>query len=104
VNATADQGAQTPTADDLVRRAEALIPMLRDRAPECEDLRRVPEATMATLHEEGLLKYYQPKCYGGYELDWGTHFKIGWSAAIPAMSAASPNKRKTKYGPTAPMS
>ena len=68
----AEQNTQTPTAEELVQRAEALVPMLRERADETESLRRVPEATMAVLHEQGLLKFYQPKCYG-----------------TPAMSAAS---------------
>ncbi|CAN0542359.1 unnamed protein product, partial [Laminaria digitata] len=68
-----EQSTKTATTEELVKRAEALVPMLRERAAETEALRRVPEATMETLHEQGLLKYYQPKRYGGYELDWGTH-------------------------------
>jgi 3-hydroxy-9,10-secoandrosta-1,3,5(10)-triene-9,17-dione monooxygenase len=88
VNVAEDKGARTPTTDDLVARARALIPMLRERAGETEKLRRVPEATMATLHEQGLLKYYQPKRYGGYELDWGTHFRIGREIAKGCPSTA----------------
>ena len=84
----AEQNTQIPTAEELVQRAEALVPMLRERADETETLRRVPEATMAVLHEQGLLKYYQPKCYGGYELDWGTHFKIGRAVAKGCPSTA----------------
>jgi 3-hydroxy-9,10-secoandrosta-1,3,5(10)-triene-9,17-dione monooxygenase len=88
VTLAAEQNTQTPTAEELVQRAEALVPMLRERADETESLRRVPEATMAVLHEQGLLKYYQPKCYGGYELDWGTHFKIGRAIAKGCSSTA----------------
>jgi len=68
-------------ADDLVARARALAPTLRERAAHTEELRRVPEETMATLHAEGLLKFYQPKRYGGFECDWGTHFRLGREVA-----------------------
>ena len=88
MNLVAEPDTQIPTAEELVQRAEALVPMLRERADETETLRRVPEATMAVLHEQGLLKYYQPKCYGGYELDWGTHFKIGRAVAKGCASTA----------------
>lgn len=88
MNLAAEQSTKTATTEELVKRAEALVPMLRERAAETEALRRVPEATMETLHEQGLLKYYQPKRYGGYELDWGTHFKIGRAVAKGCPSTA----------------
>ncbi len=88
MNVATESGTKTPTAEELIRRAEALVPLLRERASETESLRRVPEATMALLHDQGLLKYYQPKRYGGYELDWGTHFRIGRAIAHGCPSTA----------------
>ncbi len=84
----AETSTKEAIADELVGRAKALIPMLRERAGETEALRRVPEATMETLHEQGLLKYYQPKRFGGFECDWGTHFRIGREVAKGCPSTA----------------
>jgi 3-hydroxy-9,10-secoandrosta-1,3,5(10)-triene-9,17-dione monooxygenase len=55
----------------LVKRAEALVPALRERAPMHEQLRRIPEETIADLRSAGLFRVFQPARYGGYELDYG---------------------------------
>lgn len=57
-----------PTGQEMVARAHALGPKLRERAPEGEKLRRIPDATIADLHEAGLFKMMQPARFGGYEL------------------------------------
>ena len=48
---------------------KALLPVLRERAPECEALRRVPDETMKEFHARGLLRALQPERWGGFELD-----------------------------------
>jgi 3-hydroxy-9,10-secoandrosta-1,3,5(10)-triene-9,17-dione monooxygenase len=63
--------AQAPTLDQLVARAEGLLPRLRERAKECEALRRVPDETIQDFQEAGLLRVLQPARWGGYELDYG---------------------------------
>jgi alkylation response protein AidB-like acyl-CoA dehydrogenase len=68
--------SDTPTKEELVRAARALIPVLRERAAEAEDLRRLPDATVADLKAAGLHKVYMPKRYGGWEMDWGAHMDI----------------------------
>lgn len=46
-----------------------LLPVLRERAPEAEDARRIPAESIKALQEAGFFKLLQPKRYGGYESD-----------------------------------
>jgi 3-hydroxy-9,10-secoandrosta-1,3,5(10)-triene-9,17-dione monooxygenase len=55
---------------DAMGRAEALVPALRQRAPEAETLRRLPAETERELHEAGLFRILQPKRVGGAEFDY----------------------------------
>jgi 3-hydroxy-9,10-secoandrosta-1,3,5(10)-triene-9,17-dione monooxygenase len=59
-----------PTYADLAARAEALVPALRARAAEAEELRRIPDATIADLHASGLFRMLQPRRVGGAELPY----------------------------------
>ena len=52
----------------LLARAEALVPVLRERAGRAEELRRLPDETIADLHDSGLFRILQPKRVGGSEL------------------------------------
>ena len=54
----------------MVARAKALIPRLRERAPETEELRCLPRETERDLHDAGLFRIVQPKRVGGSELDY----------------------------------
>ena len=49
-------------------RVLALLPGLRDRARECEELRRIPDASVKELEESGLLRAVQPQRWEGFEL------------------------------------
>jgi 3-hydroxy-9,10-secoandrosta-1,3,5(10)-triene-9,17-dione monooxygenase len=68
--------ASLPTgrdADDcaaMVARAKTLIPRLRDRASQTEELRRLPPETERDLHDTGLFRIVQPKRVGGSEFDY----------------------------------
>jgi 3-hydroxy-9,10-secoandrosta-1,3,5(10)-triene-9,17-dione monooxygenase len=57
-----------PNYTELAERAEALIPVLRERADRAEELRRLPDETIADLHNSGLFRVLQPKRVGGSEL------------------------------------
>ena len=57
-----------PDFPELLRRAEALVPVLRERAGRAEELRRLPDETIADLHKAGLVRVLQPKRVGGSEL------------------------------------
>jgi 3-hydroxy-9,10-secoandrosta-1,3,5(10)-triene-9,17-dione monooxygenase len=54
----------------LLQRARALVPTLRERAPTTEEMRRLPPQTEQDLHEAGLFRILQPKRVGGAEFDY----------------------------------
>jgi 3-hydroxy-9,10-secoandrosta-1,3,5(10)-triene-9,17-dione monooxygenase len=55
----------------LVAAAKDLVPVLRERAVRCEELRRLPDETFRDFRAAGLFRTLQPRRYGGYELDYG---------------------------------
>src|ERR1700693_5272164 len=57
-----------PDFAELLARAEALVPVLRERAPRAEELRRIPDETIEDLPRPGLFRILQPKRVGGSEL------------------------------------
>jgi 3-hydroxy-9,10-secoandrosta-1,3,5(10)-triene-9,17-dione monooxygenase len=61
---------------ELIARARALVPRLRERVGECEEKRRIPEASIRELKEAGLFRVLQPRKFGGYELDFSTYVKV----------------------------
>jgi 3-hydroxy-9,10-secoandrosta-1,3,5(10)-triene-9,17-dione monooxygenase len=60
----------------LVDKAKALVPKLRERAKETEEIRRIPEATMNDLKEAGLFKLLRPSIYGGYQTSMRTYSDV----------------------------
>jgi 3-hydroxy-9,10-secoandrosta-1,3,5(10)-triene-9,17-dione monooxygenase len=54
---------------DLLDKARALAPILRERAFAAEQARRIPDETIADLKAAGLFRILQPAAYGGYECD-----------------------------------
>src|SRR5579872_5358593 len=63
-------GADGKAYAEMLARAKALIPRLRERASRSEELRRLPPETERDLHESGLFRIVQPKRVGGFELDY----------------------------------
>lgn len=59
-----------PTHAELSERAQALVPVLRERAPRTEELRRIPDDSISDLHASGLFRMLQPKRVGGSELSY----------------------------------
>jgi 3-hydroxy-9,10-secoandrosta-1,3,5(10)-triene-9,17-dione monooxygenase len=59
-----------PSRSELTARAQALVPKLRERAPRTEELRRIPDDTLADLHASGLFRMLQPGRVGGSELSY----------------------------------
>jgi len=59
-----------PSFEELRQRAEALVPVLRERAAKTEALRRLPDETIADLHRTGLFRSLQPARVGGSELPY----------------------------------
>ncbi len=60
--------ASTLDSREFVRRCEALVPSLLDRAEEAEELRRLPDATMKDVREADLFRAVVPTSLGGHGL------------------------------------
>jgi len=62
--------------DEAMRRAAALVPVLRERAARAEVAREMPKETLEDLHRTGLLRFHQPRRWGGMELPFVGLFDI----------------------------
>lgn len=60
--------ANEPTMQELVERARALVPMLRERADQVEQDRKVPKDTIRAFIDAGFFKILQPRAWGGWEM------------------------------------
>lgn len=78
----------TASVDRVLEAAERLIPTLRARAAEADDLRRVSEETYADLVNAGLLDVLKPKEFGGLELDDHAHAMVALTLARGCASTA----------------
>jgi 3-hydroxy-9,10-secoandrosta-1,3,5(10)-triene-9,17-dione monooxygenase len=67
----------TPTYQELWGRAQDLLPVLRERAARCEELRRIPEETVRDFHDAQLFRMQQPKRVGGAELEFAAVVTFG---------------------------
>jgi 3-hydroxy-9,10-secoandrosta-1,3,5(10)-triene-9,17-dione monooxygenase len=65
-----------PAAADLIARARALAPKLRERAVRAERDRTVPQESVDEYLDSGLIHVLQPKRFGGYEHDHEVAFDI----------------------------
>ena len=77
------EGGATPAHSDhaeMMRRAEALVPILAARRAQSLTDRRLSDATIADMVNAGLFKIMQPKNFGGHELPYGAQVAI--SAAL----------------------
>lgn len=57
----------------MVARAAELVPALRARAGEAEQLRRLPDASVAAMKRADLFKVLQPRRYGGLQMSLRSH-------------------------------
>lgn len=58
-----------PTEAEIVARAEAMIPWLREKADAVEKARMVPVETIQAFKDAGFFRILQPKRWGGYEMN-----------------------------------
>src|SRR5437763_1786658 len=72
-----DQGMTTVTREEMLRRTEALVPVLRSRSAAAESARRCPDESMADFDRAGFLRICQPAMFGGYELGWDVLCDVG---------------------------
>ncbi|WP_305884621.1 GTP cyclohydrolase II RibA [Pseudarthrobacter cellobiosi] len=77
-----------PSHDELLARVDALIPRLRERAAETEEIRRIPEATMAELKVAGVFQMLAPKAVGGFGMGLETYVEVVRRLAQGCVSTA----------------
>jgi 3-hydroxy-9,10-secoandrosta-1,3,5(10)-triene-9,17-dione monooxygenase len=70
------RSSEAPSFEALRRRAEALVPVLRERAAKTEALRRLPDETVADLQRTGLFRMLQPARVGGSECPYRAVIEI----------------------------
>jgi 3-hydroxy-9,10-secoandrosta-1,3,5(10)-triene-9,17-dione monooxygenase len=68
--------AEIPSAEELIKRARALAPRLRERAEKAERDRNIPRVSVEEFVDAGLIHTLQPKRWGGYEHDHEVAFDI----------------------------
>ena len=87
---------QQRDAQSVLAGIDELLPKLRERAQETEDLRRIPDASIAELDEVGFFKLVQPEQWGGLQADPTLFFEAvrrvasacgstGWAGGILAV-------------------
>jgi 3-hydroxy-9,10-secoandrosta-1,3,5(10)-triene-9,17-dione monooxygenase len=79
--------------EEALRRARALVPGLRERGDHADALREMPKETLEDLHRTGLLRFHQPRRWGGMELDFVALFdlpaEVGRGCASTAWNVAN---------------
>jgi 3-hydroxy-9,10-secoandrosta-1,3,5(10)-triene-9,17-dione monooxygenase len=80
-------------SEQVLGAVRELLPVIRERAQEAEDARRIPAESIKDLQETGFFKLLQPKRYGGHEanpIDFYTAVRLiasacgstGWVASV----------------------
>ncbi len=65
-----------PPRAEIIGRARDLAPVLLERAPETERIRRIPDETIRDFHDAGLWRVVRPAQYGGWETDFGVMMEV----------------------------
>ena len=68
-------------ARELLGRAAALMPILRERAARAEQLRQIPRETVEDLRASGLIRIGNPERYGGQGVEVDMAYDVGWELA-----------------------
>lgn len=83
-----DRRGQGDLYAEMLQRAHALVPKLRERAAITEEMRRLPPETEKDLHAAGLFRILQPKRVGGSELDYVALVDFAEAIALADASVA----------------
>ena len=89
-------GAETIEPEELIARARALRPVLRERQETAERNRRISDETIADIRDAGLFRSLQPSYHGGLEVALDDALRVimeiaagcgstGWVFAVMAM-------------------
>lgn len=86
MSTTFDIATDSASANDLIGRASALVPFLKERAAEAERLRRLPDESLDALIASGLYRIAVPIRFGGLDVDYSLVLVVAeeLSRACPA--------------------
>ena len=79
---------QVVDREELLSRAKGLLPVLRERAQETEQQRRISEQTVSEFQSEGLIRIATPQRYGGYAHDIDLMFEAAMEIGKACGSSA----------------
>src|SRR5438067_2170416 len=68
INGQVQSASQRLSPEQAIARAREVAPRIRERAEYTENLRRLPDITIADLHATGLFGIATPQRWGGSEL------------------------------------
>jgi len=72
----ADPPAGTPSPEALIAQARSLVPVLRERAADTSEARRIPQSTLDDFWKSDLFYLFKPKKFGGPEVRADVIFEI----------------------------
>jgi 3-hydroxy-9,10-secoandrosta-1,3,5(10)-triene-9,17-dione monooxygenase len=75
-----------PSAAELLERARAMVPVLKERAKACTRARNVSAETITEMKEAGFFRILQPARFGGYEMHPNAFFEVQKVLAEGCMS------------------
>ena len=87
-SAASEYSLGSARAEQLIRAAREMGPVLRERAAQCKALRRVPDETIEDFRQAGFFKILQPEQWGGYAMDPQVFYTVGLEVARHCMSSA----------------
>lgn|GEM_PF-5987821 len=73
---------------EFLERIEAVVPLVRAGALEAEEMRRIPDATLAAIRETGMFRLHTPLVYGGLQLGLNAHVQAARLLARGDLSTA----------------
>src|SRR3989442_3931108 len=73
---------------ELLRRAEELVPVLKERAAKTEQLRQIPAESVHDLLDSTLIRIGNPERYGGHGLEMDTAYDVSWEVGRGCGSTA----------------
>jgi alkylation response protein AidB-like acyl-CoA dehydrogenase len=87
-----------PTREEILNRARDMIPVIRARTKQADELRRMPDETVDEFRKAGFYRILQPAKFGGFELPYGMQTELAmelgrgcassaWDASITACHA-----------------
>jgi len=74
--ARAGTASSIRTREEILERARAMVPALRERALRAEQARTIPVETHRAFEAAGFYRLFQPARYGGYEMPIGMMIEV----------------------------